>query len=409
MIKRNLLFLYIMELCAGSARGAYLVCIGWTTLIVSGDVAAVGQVFIAAMLTTMFSGPIVGVTVDRYNRKKLTIFAHLGIALSLLLLGLAVTFDSELSIFWFFLTVVMVTIFRNLYQGSHDGLIHANVDTKDLVHVVARFRGVHLLATAIGTVLTGVVIEYHSAGTGFLLAASFSVFLVMAVAFVKGVTTKDSATGFAGFLQDFSGGLILFRNNQVLKNLTILAGIALPIGQLSNAILSSFIHDDLGRGSDVFGLVDAAWPVGGMVAAAVLSFGLKRLLAANMEYAFSLLLGIATIVFSLCTTVFSLALLHAAMGFSVWMCRIVIDGRILQICTEHTVGRTKVYIDIMFSFAAMIMCFSPTLVKLPSTSSYFLYWGLFVVIGTGILWLRHPQANTQCQSCTDCSKISETH
>jgi len=43
MIKRNLFFLYLMELCAGSARGAYLVCIGWTTLIVSGDVAAVDQ------------------------------------------------------------------------------------------------------------------------------------------------------------------------------------------------------------------------------------------------------------------------------------------------------------------------------------------------------------------------------
>jgi MFS family permease len=393
MIKRNMLFLYIMELCAGSARGSYLVCIGWTTLIVSGDVAAVGQVFIVAMITTIFAGPVLGVTVDRYNRKKLTIFAHSGIALSLLSLGLAVTLDSTLSIFWFFVTVVLVTIFRNLYQGSHDGLIHANVDNRDLVHAVARFRGVHLLTTAVGTVLTGIVIEYHSAGAGFLLAAAFSIFLVFAVAFVKGVTTKDSATGFAGYLQDFSSGLVLFRNNQVLRILMILAGVALPIGQLSNAILSSFIHDDLGRGSDVFGLVDAAWPVGGMAAAALLGLGLKKLSAANMEYAFSLLVGVATIVFSLCTTVFSLALLHAAMGFSVWMCRIVIDGRILQICTEHTVGRTKAYIDIMFSFAAMIMCFSPTLVKLPSTSSYFLYWGWFVVIGTGILWSRQPRTN----------------
>lgn len=394
MIKRNLFFLYLMELCAGSARGAYLVCIGWTTLIVSGDVAAVGQVFIVAMITTMFVGPVIGVTVDRYNRKKLTIFAHTGIAVSLLSLGLAVTYDSEISIFWFFLTVVMVTIFRNLYQGSHDGLIHANVDASDLVHVVARFRGVHLLATAVGTVLTGIVIEYHSSAGGFLLAAAFSIFLVLSVAFVKGVTTRENATGFAGFVQDFSGGLVLFRNNQVLRNLTILAGIALPIGQLSNAILSSFIHDDLGRGSDVFGLVDAAWPVGGMAAAAVLSLGLKKLSATNMEYVFSLLVGVATIVFSLCSTVFSLALLHAAMGFSVWMCRIVIDGRILQICTEHTVGRTKIYIDIMFSFAAMIMCFSPTLVKLPSTSNYFLYWGLFVLIGTGIIWLRQPRTNS---------------
>jgi len=62
---QNLLFLYIAELCAGFARGAYLVCIGWTTLIVSGDVAVVGQVFIVAMITTIVAGPFVGVIVDR--------------------------------------------------------------------------------------------------------------------------------------------------------------------------------------------------------------------------------------------------------------------------------------------------------------------------------------------------------
>lgn len=179
MKNHNLFFLYITELCAGFARGSYLVCIGWTTLIVSGDVAVVGQVFIVAMITTILVGPIVGVIVDRYNRKHLTIFVHLGMAASLASLGLA-------------------------------------------------------------------------------------------VAFVRGVTTKENAAGYAGFLEDFSGGLALFRNNHVLRVLTILAGVALPIGQLSNAILSSFIRDDLGRGSEVFGLVDAAWPVGGMAAAAIL-------------------------------------------------------------------------------------------------------------------------------------------
>ena len=390
---QNLLFLYIAELCAGFARGAYLVCIGWTTLIVSGEVAVVGQVFIVAMITTIVAGPFVGVIVDRYNRKHLTILVHLGMSVSLMSLGFAVAFDGQTSIIWFFVTVVIVTIFRNLYQGAHDGLIHANVSTEEMIHAVARFRGVHLLATAVGTVLTGIAIEYQSPTAGFLLAAFSSVFLVMAIVFVKGVTSKENATGLAGFLKDFSGGLALFRNNHVLRVLTILAGVALPIGQLSNAILSSFIHDDLGRGGDVFGLVDAAWPVGGMAAAAILSLGLRKLSVPNMEYVFSMLVGVTTIVFSFCSAVISLTIMHAAMGFSVWMCRIVIDGRVLQICTVKTVGRTKVYINIMFSFAAMIMCFSPTLIKLPFTNDYFLYWGFFVVLSSGALWIGQFRKN----------------
>ena len=395
MPKRNLFFLYIMELCAGAARGSYLVCIGWTTLIVSGDVAVVGQVFIVAMITIIFTGPVISVIVDRHNRKYLTIFAHLGIATALSSIGLALTFDSGLALFWFFLTVVIVTIFRTLYQGSHDGLIHADVSAEKIIHSVARFRGLHLLATAVGTVLTGIVIEYLSVTAGFLLAALFSIFLVLGVTFVRGVTDKQNVAGFAGFIQDFLGGLALFKNNQQLRVLTLLAGVALPIGQLSNAILSSFIRDDLGRGSDVFGIVDAAWPMGGMAAAAVLSLGLRHLSAPNMAYSISLLVGIATMMFAFCTTIFSLVVLHASMGFTVWMCRIVIDGRILQICTGETVGRNKVYIDVMFSFAAMIMCFSPTMISLPSTSNYFLYWGLFIVISTSLLWLRQPRVEKQ--------------
>jgi MFS family permease len=385
---RNLFFLYLMEICAGVARGSYLVCIGWTTLIVVGDVAAVGQVFIVAMLTNIFGGPITAVFVDRYNRKRLTMIAHIGIALSLLAIGFAVDQNNSLPLSWFFITVIVVTLLRGLYQGSHDGLIHANVARTELVHVVARFRGTHLLSTAIGTVITGLLIDSQSPMAGFVLAALASVFLVATVAPIKGVIVSQNATGLTGFMADFAGGLEIFRNNLLLRNLTLLAGVALPIGQLSNAILSSFIHDDLGRGSDAFGFVDAAWPIGGMVAAAILGLGLKRLSTEGMEYALALLVGVVTIVFAYCTAVPTLALLHAAMGFAVWMCRIVIDGRILQICTNASVGRTRVYIDVMFSFVAMIMCFSPTVVKLSSTSNYFLFWGIIIVISSLLLWAR---------------------
>lgn len=387
MQSRNLIFLYMMEICAGLARGSYLVCIGWTALIVSGDVAAVGQVFIVAMIANMIAGPIVGIIVDRYNRKYLTLLAHLGIAAALMALAVALAYDASLPIFWFFVTVIFVNAFRMLYHGSHDGLIHANVSAGDLVHAVARFRGLHLMATAVGTVLTGAIIEAMSPSSGFLFAASSSLILILPLVFVKGVVTKENTAGITGFKRDFSEGLALFRGKPELRVLAFLAGIALPVGQLSNAILSSFVHDDLGGGSDAFGFVDAAWPVGGMLAAAVLSLGLRRLSAPNMEYVLAVLVGLTTIVFSMMTSIVPLAIAHAALGFTVWMCRIIIDGRILQICTAQTVGRTRVYIDMMFSFSAMVMSLSPTLVKLPSTSGYFLFWGSVIIVCTAVLWL----------------------
>ena len=384
---KNLKFLYLMEVFAGLARGSYLVCIGWTTLIVSNDVARVGQVFIIAMLTNMLAGPLVGVIVDRYNRKHLTIVAHLLIALPLAVLALALAEEPDLPLIWFFLTVIVVNAFRLLYHIAHDGLIHANVNKADLVHSVARFRSVHLLAASIGTFVAGLIIERFSPTAGFLFSASMSIFLIIPVAFVAGVRTKENAAGFTGFVADFRGGLEIFQSNRAVRLIAILAAVTLPVGQLSNAILSSFIRDDLGKGSDAFGFVDAAWPIGGMLAAAVLSLGLRGLSAKNTEYVFGILVGLSTIIFSMTTSIVALALVHATMGFTVWLCRIIIDGRVLQICKAENVGRTKIYVEIMFSLSAMIMCFSPTLVTLSSTSTYFLFWGGFIVIGTLLVFV----------------------
>jgi hypothetical protein len=51
---------------------------------------------------------------------------------------------------------------------------------------------------------------------------------------------------------------VIFKNNKLIQMLTLLSVVALPVGQLSNSLLSSFIRDDLGRESDLFGIVDAA-------------------------------------------------------------------------------------------------------------------------------------------------------
>ena len=40
-----------MEMFSGLARRSYLVCIGWTTLIISNNVATVGQIFFVASIT----------------------------------------------------------------------------------------------------------------------------------------------------------------------------------------------------------------------------------------------------------------------------------------------------------------------------------------------------------------------
>ncbi|MFT4716925.1 MAG: DHA3 family macrolide efflux protein-like MFS transporter [Paracoccaceae bacterium] len=394
-MSRNLKFLFLIEGFAGLSRGSFLVCIGWTTLMISDDVAKVGQVFIIAMLTNLLAGPVLGVLVDRYDRKTLAIIAHCLIAVTLAAMAAALTFGNNASVLGIGLVVVVVSLARLMYHLSHDGLIHANVETADLGRRIAQFRTMHLLAVALGTMVAGLVIEQSSPAMSFGFSSLMSVMLIAPLIGVASAgPTAKRAGGIAGFKSDFLGGLALAMTNKAIRNLAILAAIALPVGQLSNAIMPGFIREDLGFGGDIFGLVDSGWPIGGMLAALTLSFGFRSLARNNLEYVFSALAGLATVVLSITASIAFLLVLHALMGYFVWLCRITIDARVLTACRTENVGRSKVIIEMTFSLSALIMCISPTLIKLENASGYFTAWGLFIVCGSALAFLlRRKQSD----------------
>ena len=383
-----------MALFSGLERGAYLVCIGWTTLVLSNSVATVGQIFIVSSMTLLLAGPIVGVVIDRYKRKKLIILAQFFIATSILCFGGFLFYTPDLSVFWLFGVVAIVTVLRIMYFGAFDGILRASVETSDILHTVARTNAIHLFSTAAGTAAIGLIIDRFSAAHGFLTTAAASVGLVIVAGFIADGFVKTNARGMSGFWFDLRSGFEIFRNNKFIQSIVLLSVVALPIGQLSNALLSSFIRDDLGEGSDLIGFVDAAWPVGGMLAAALLSSKIKIFNVENGAYFLAFMAGASTIILSYSTASLSLAIAHGLMGFFVWACRIRIGARVLALCKNENVGRTRIYIEAMVSGSAMVMCLSPTLIVLEATASYFLYWGEFVVISAVLLgfWKRRQSA-----------------
>lgn len=375
-----------MELFSGLARGSYLGCIAWTTLIVSNSVATVGQVFIIQFVTVIVAGPIVGVMVDRQKRRNLIIFAQFTIAASMMGLGGIIFYTHEFLILWLFGAVVIVTASRLMYRGAFDSMIKAVVEDAYVTPTVARAFSIHLVSTAAGMVATGVIIDRFSAGHGFMASACASVLLLVVAGFLSDGLVKTNARGIVSYWSDFKDGLEIFKSNKQIQMLALLVVVALPIGQLSNAVLSSFIRDDLGEGSDIYGFVDAAYAVGGMLAAALLSGKIQKFKNQYGEYFLAILAGASTIALSYSTEVLSLAFTHGLMGFFVWSCRIIINGKVIELCTKETVGRTKVYNEVLFSVSAMAMCLSPTVIKLEATASYFLFWGTFMIVAAVLLW-----------------------
>ena len=165
-MRSNHLWLFIMEVFAGLSRGSYLVCIGWTTLVVTGEVAVVGQVFILAMLANMLGGPLLGTIVDRKDRRVIAALAHLGVAGVMLGGGAALAFGWTTPLL-FFAVAFGAQLLRLLYQLAHDALIRANAEDAEVMVLLARLRTTHLLATTVGTIAAGWVIHAFGAFAGF--------------------------------------------------------------------------------------------------------------------------------------------------------------------------------------------------------------------------------------------------
>ncbi len=320
MKRKEIQLLYLMALLSGLARGAYLVCIGWTTLVLSNNVATVGQIFIVSSMTLVLAGPIVGVIIDRYKRKKLIILAQFLIAVSILGFGGFLFYTPDLSVLWLFGIVAIVTVLRIMYFGAFDGILRASVENSEILQTVARTNAIHLFSTAAGTAAVGLIIDRFSPAHGFLATAAASIGLAIVAGFIADGFVKTNARGMSGFWFDLRSGFEIFRNNKFIQSVVLLSVVALPIGQLSNALLSSFIRDDLGEGSDLFGFVDSTWPIGGMLAAALLSNQLKKLDVKNIEYFLAVMAGVSTIFLSYGTASLGLAFAHGFMGFFVWAC-----------------------------------------------------------------------------------------
>lgn len=68
------------------------------------------------------------------------------------------------------------------------------------------------------------------------------------------------------------------------------------------------------------------------------------------------------------------------MGFSVWLCHIMIVSRVMAAAGTDNIGRADVGIHLVVSGSAAVMCLYPALVQRSLSGDYLVAWGLLVLL-----------------------------
>lgn len=276
--------------------------IWWLTKI-TGSATVLTTATLVGILPRVILGPFVGALVDRWNRRKIMIFADSGIALSTL--GLAALFAIDHGTIW---AVYLILFIRALGSGFHSPAMTSSTSLMVPNSQLTRVQGMNqTLANGLNIIsapLGALLLELLSVGGVLLIDVFTALFAVLPLLFIaipqpENADLSQNENLVQSVWEDFQVGLkYVFR----WPGLRIILFMALAINMIVTpafSLLPLLVRDHLGGGALQLGWVNSAFGVGAVTGGLLLSVwgGFKKKIVTSQTGLIGLSIGLAVVGF----------------------------------------------------------------------------------------------------------------
>ncbi|NBB81796.1 MAG: MFS transporter [Alphaproteobacteria bacterium] len=352
------------------------------------SVALVGQLLLAISLTSLITSAVAGPWVDR--RKRLPVIRtgqSIRVAASVALVaGLGAGGPWIVPALATYAVVNALGLSIN--SGALDGVLQALIRPERRVTAAIRLSIVRQAGLAVGTGLAGLVL--HAAGSVAVAAAMGAVAmaqLALAGSFARGLgPPPHDGTGESDGLR--AAGIDGLRQAAADRPLAAaMLGVALTfsVAQMTNMLAPGFVRDALRAGSDVYGLMEAAWAVGGGAILALAGLGRRAGRTGGAAFLGLAVLGALMLGFAATRSVPAAVALYAAMGALFALTRAICDGRLLERADPARIGRVRAATTMLTSGFGIAIYLLPSVVLLADIAVYYQIWGVVIVVaGLGL-------------------------
>lgn len=341
----------------------YVTALLWTaTVIAKGEPwapAAASGALIAAAVPAVVVGPIAGVFVDRWNRRKIMLVsdaARCVLVASLLVLP-ALRHDlpvgAQLTILY--AVIVACSSFDQFFVPSRLAVIGAIVPEELQPAASGQLSASAAMAQVIGPPLAAPLLFTLGVQWALILnAASFAVsFLCVRAINVPLPASADAAAGRKGYLAELRDGLVYFGRSKVLIALGMGLAVALIGNGAINSLVAFFVPYNLHAGASWLGFVIGAVGVGA-VAGSILTGRLSRRFAAGNLFWISLIgAGILLIGFSRSTALAPAIAFALALGLFAGVLNSVSNPIILSSTPPQFLGRVSSVLSPVLELSSM--------------------------------------------------------
>ncbi|MEJ5202150.1 MAG: MFS transporter [Anaerolineales bacterium] len=290
----NFLLLWLGHLIAYIGDYFILLAVPIVVERLTGSTLMVGLSVISEAIPMLMLGPVAGVFIDRWNRKRIMIMSCVVRAMLVLILLVVQRADQV----WFFYLVgfLMSTVSR-FFSPAMNALLPLIVeDPDDLLNANGLMQLVMTVGLLAGPALAGFIIDSWGASAAYwvesvclMIAAAMNMFVHVPK---RKELTQNPAHDISSVLNELWEGIgYLFSNRTMFGVLVVLLVTQLGFGAI-NVVWVPYLQRTFGIGPKGLGIVDAAQGLGMIFGGIALGFLSKRLVKTTLAGGGAVVIGI---------------------------------------------------------------------------------------------------------------------
>ncbi len=266
---RPFLLYFIGHSISMLGNGMQFIANSWLALQLTGAGYSVAIVLVAASLPGLLLSPVIGIYVDRFDRRMITVL--MDILRALVLAGVVVLWSLGMLVAWhLYLMSFLIALFDEIYAPAAMALIREVVPAEMLLYANSTTTISLQLGTLLGTALGGVIIAASSAVV--VMVINTVSFLVSALCLwgmrhgqVRPKVAVSRVKGFAQFVAELREGIQYIRGSMTIIMAYLMMTFIRSTLYTINVLLAPFAKDHLRVGVQGFGYIDAAFAIGAVL------------------------------------------------------------------------------------------------------------------------------------------------
>jgi MFS family permease len=333
------------------------------TIIAKGQTwapAAASGALIAMAAPVLVVGPLAGVFVDRWNRRRIMLVAdavRCALIASLLVLPLlrhSIPVGAQLALLYVVLAVC--SCFAEFFSPSRLAVVGTIVPSEQQPQASAQLSAAFSTAQVIGPPIAAPLLITFGVQWALLLNAASFAFSFWCIRAIRLPDTNAEPTprAQAGFIAEFKEGILFFAASRVLVTVAIGVVIALLGNGAVNSLAVFFIPHNLHAPASWIGTLSASVGAGAIIGSLAAAAIAGRIRPGQLFWLSLLACGVALIGFSRATSLAPAIAFAGCLGVGAGVLNAVIGPILLNASPPHMLGRVSAVLSPLMQLAEIV-------------------------------------------------------